>query len=57
MKRQDRKLVWTEIRCAGCERPPYERPDGRTYLYQYSENGPLVCKPKCQDKKKDEVEK
>lgn len=42
-----RDLVWTEDPCAGCGRPSYTRRDGRSYLYQYSENGPAVCSPRC----------
>lgn len=42
-------IVWTDGRCAGCDRPPYERRDGRTYLYSYSGSAP-VCAPRCAEK-------
>jgi hypothetical protein len=44
------KIVWQydmNAHCAGCGRAPYRRRDGREYLYRYRENGPAVCKPRC----------
>lgn len=46
MTAESREIVWTDDPCAGCGRAPYERRDGRTYLYRYGDSEP-VCKPQC----------
>jgi hypothetical protein len=46
---RERKIVWCfdpNDGCDNCGRAPYQRRDGREYLYSY-DGSPAVCSPRC----------